>query len=131
MCQRKGQNVNWALFAKWTIKGQLQKLNFSKTSQGDGETRGQRASVGVIESIKGQNVADKKEAELEEEFLPQDMGSFRRSSRKDSCHFIPIVEGLSEWQGVLSILEIKAFQQELDHSSFLKLRDNCRVSCQT
>ncbi len=34
---------------------------------------------------------------------------------------------MSEWQGVFSILEIEAFQQELGLSSFLQLRDNCRI----
>ncbi len=67
-------------------------MNSLETSQGDGETRRQRASVGAIESIKGQNVANKEEAELEEKFLLQDMGSFHPSSKKDLCHFIPIVE---------------------------------------
>jgi hypothetical protein len=96
------------LFAKWTINGELQRLNFLETSQG-GEIGGQMASVGAIEIIKGQSVVNIEEVESKREFLLQDMGSFCLSSRKDSCHFVPIVEGLSEWKGLLSISEIEAF----------------------
>jgi hypothetical protein len=80
-------------------------LNSLETSQGGGETTEQRTSVGVVDNIKGQSVANAKEAESKENLLPQDMGPFFPFSRKDSCHFIPIVEGLSEWQSVLFVSE--------------------------
>jgi hypothetical protein len=80
-------------------------LNSLETSQGGGETTEQRTSVGVVDNIKGQSVANAKEAKSKENLLPQDMGPFFPFSRKDSCYFIPIVEGLSEWQSVLFVSE--------------------------
>jgi hypothetical protein len=102
-------------------------LNSLEASQGGGEIRRQRASVGVVDIIKGQSVANAKETESKEDLLPQDMGPFCPFSRKDSCHFIPIVEGLNEWQGVLFILEVEASRQELGVLSFFNLKDNCSI----
>jgi hypothetical protein len=33
VCERKNHPINWAMFAKWSIKDQLQKMNLSKVGQ--------------------------------------------------------------------------------------------------